>query len=131
MATDTKEMKEELAKDFDTLISKIDFKQYNPNSPEFRNAVLTGIMAFLLCNNHEEYTEEHEDEVKEEMEGAEKYYQKYKVTNDAMFKQMSQDELRHADYILRQKMLTPMSEQEKEKLSKYGEWIKSFMSKLK
>lgn len=122
------DMKKELKNDFATLLSNIDFKHYSPNSPEFRNAVLTGIMSFLLCNNTE--APEVKDEVKEEMEGAEKYYQRYKATNDAMFKQMSQDELRHADYVLRQKMLSA-TEEEKAKLNRYGEWIKNFMTKLK
>lgn len=131
MDTGIKEMREELSKDFETLISKIDFKQYNPNSPEFRNAVMTGIMSFLLCNGKGHEAVEHEDEIKEEMEDAEKYYQRYKATNDAMFKQMSQDELRHADYILRQKMGAGPTEEEKLKYNKYGDWIKSFMSKLK
>ena len=132
MDTNIKEMKEEFSKDFDALLEKIDFKHYNPNSPEFRNAVMTGIMAFLLCEDKDNArSTEHKDEIKEEMEDADKYYQRYKATDDAMFKQMAQDELRHGDYLLKQRMLTPMTEEEKAKYTKYGEWMRSFMSKLK
>ena len=147
MDTSIKRMREEFEKDFHTLLSSIDSTHYNPNSQEFKNAVMTGMMALLLDDIDDEHIDvakpegkyhadvivrkDGTDEVKEEMEGAESYYQRYKATNDAMFKQMSQDELRHADYLLRQKMQGTLTEAEKQKYTKYGEWIKNFMAKLK
>lgn len=132
MDISTDKMQEELAHDFETLLSKINPEGYNPNSQDFRNALMTGAMMFLLNRGKDAKTASSKhDEIKEEMEDAEKYYNRYKATNDAMFRQMAQDELRHADYVLRQRMLTPMTEEEKEKFTKYGEWIKSYMAKTR
>ncbi len=123
-------MTAEFTKDFETLLSKIDSSKYSPCSNDFKNAVLTGLMAFLL-KKEPVISSVETDEVKEEMDSAEKYYQRYKSTGDAMYKQMALEELRHGDYLLRQHMLMPMNEAEKAKYEKYGEWIKSYMSKVK
>ena len=138
---DTDTMRNEFEKDFKMLVEGIDPEGSDPSSPAFKNAVMTGLMAYLLCGKEEaspikaEVVMEHKavpvDEVKEEMDDAEKYFNRYKSTNDAMFKQMALDELKHADYVLRQRMLTPMTEEERTRFTKYGEWIKTHLAKMK
>ena len=42
------------------------------------------------------------DEIWEELEGAEKYFKRWQETQDENYKSMAKDELRHADFLLKQ-----------------------------
>lgn len=90
-----KEDVKELRKDFKEIISEINFKEYDPFSKVFMKAGFVGQMWFLtkmLCED---------DDVEEELEGAEKYFDKYNETGDVTFRDMAKDELRHAGILIK------------------------------
>ena len=102
-----KEMNQEFLNDFNSALSLINHKNYNPTSQEFMNAVFTGMLWYLTdeVKEHYQLPEEidygyEDDEIKDELMGAEKYWKKYAETKDEVYKQMASDELRHADYLL-------------------------------
>jgi hypothetical protein len=85
----------ELRKDFKECLSQIDFKEYDPWSKAFMKAGFIGQMWFLmkmLCED---------DDVEEELEGAEKYMEKWHSTGDVAFRDMAKDELRHAGILIK------------------------------
>lgn len=85
----------ELKKDFKDCISEIDFKEYDPFSKQFMKAGFIGQMWMLLKMLHDD------DDVEEELEGAETYIDKYKSTGDVAFRDMAKDELRHAGILIK------------------------------
>ncbi len=85
----------ELRKDFKDILSEIDFKEYDPFSKKFMKAGFVGQMWFLikmLCED---------DDVEEELEGAEKYFTKFNETGDVTFRDMAKDELKHAGILIK------------------------------
>ena len=98
------EMLEELEKDYHTLVSRINFKDYDPLDPNFMKASVVGLMWLvgnkLMCND-----------VEEELDGAEKYFRLYEETGDAAYKTMATDELRHAETLIK-KHLANVSDSE-------------------
>lgn len=85
----------ELRKDFKNCISEIDFKRYDPFSKKFMKAGFIGQMWMLLKMLHDD------DDVEDELEGAEEYFTKYKETKDTAFRDMAKDELRHAGILIK------------------------------
>ena len=85
----------ELRKDFKDSLSEIDFKEYDPWSKKFMKASFIGQMWFLLKSLRDD------DDVEEELEGAETYMEKYHSTGDTAFRDMAKDELRHAGILIK------------------------------
>lgn len=85
----------ELKKDFKNCISEIDFKEYDPFSKKFMKAGFIGQMWMLLKMLHDD------DDVEEELEGAEEYLDRFLNTGDSAFRDMAKDELRHAGILIK------------------------------
>ena len=85
----------ELKKDFKDCLSDIDFKEYDPWSKKFMKASFIGQMWFLMKTLHDD------DDVEEELEGAETYMEKWHTTGDTAFRDMAKDELRHAGILIK------------------------------
>ncbi len=105
------EMLEELEKDFNTLANKIDFKNYDPLDPNFMKASVVGLMWLvggkLCCGS----------DVEEELDGAAKYFQMYEESGDSSFKDMANDELRHAGILIKKHLAKETDAETREKLS--------------
>ena len=94
----------ELKKDFQESLENIDFNSYNPNSQEFKNALNIGLMLHIIpdeVEKHNEIENIEKDEISEELAGAKKYLQKYIDSNDSIFQQMANDELKHAEILIK------------------------------
>jgi len=85
----------ELKKDFRDSLSEINFKDYDPWSKKFMKASFIGQMWFLLKALRDD------DDVEEELEGAETYMEKWHTTGDSAFRDMAKDELRHAGILIK------------------------------
>lgn len=85
----------ELKKDFKDCLSEIDFKEYDPWSKKFMKASFIGQMWYLMKALHDD------DDVEEELEGAETYMEKWHTTGDTAFRDMAKDELRHAGILIK------------------------------
>lgn len=102
---------EELRRDFEEAVSRVDFKKYDPYSREFMKALFIGQMhmaAKSLCD---------EDDVEEELDGAEKYYEVYSRTGDAAYKDMASDELRHAGTLIKKHLAKATDEDRRAELN--------------
>lgn len=90
-----KAVMKELKKDFKDIVSEIDFKNYDPFAKKFMKAGFIGQMWFLMKTLHDD------DDVEEELEGAETYMEKWHSTGDVAFRDMAKDELRHAGILIK------------------------------
>lgn len=90
---------EMLLDDFHQSLCHVDFESYNPRSAEFETALHIGLMYKLLSEMKVPEVEE-ADAISEEIEGAQKYWEKYLSTKDTGYRSMADDELRHADMLL-------------------------------
>lgn len=126
----------ELKKDFEELLENIDFNSYNPNSSEFQTALRIGLMLHILPQDTkmEEKSMKIEtvekDDISEEIMGAKKYLQKYHETSDSIFKEMSNDELKHAEILIKKAYSKLPSNEEKTRLKNYEDEIKEIKSHL-
>lgn len=126
----------ELKKDFEELLENIDFNSYNPNSSEFQTALRIGLMLHILPQDMkmEEKSMKIEtvekDDISEEIMGAKKYLQKYHETSDSIFKEMSNDELKHAEILIKKVYSKLPNNEEKIRLKNYEDEIKEIKSHL-
>lgn len=108
-------MENEILNDFKKSLEKIDFNSYNPNSTEFKTALFLGLMWKVLS----EISEEDDDEISEELKGSKKYLQKYLDTNDSQYRKMAEDELNHANFLIKKENSKMLSNEQKSKLKHY------------
>ena len=123
----------ELKKDFQELLGNIDFNSYNPNSQEFKNALNIGLMLHIIPDEVEKYNEIEnieKDEISEELAGAKKYLQKYIDSNDSIFQQMANDELKHAEILIKKAYSKLPNAEEKTKLKSYEDEISQIKSNI-
>lgn len=126
----------ELKKDFEELLENIDFNSYNPNSSEFQTALRIGLMLHILPQNMkmEEKSMKIEtvekDDISDEIMGAKKYLQKYYETSDSIFKEMSNDELKHAEILIKKVYSKLPNNEEKIRLKNYEDEIKEIKSHI-
>ena len=109
----------ELEHDFKNALEDVDFSAYSPYSKEYMKALFIGQMWDLVKRLHEEKGEgssEYED-IREELEGARKYYDTYKKTGDVQFKDMASDELRHAGILIKKHTAKAATKEEKDNLN--------------
>lgn len=126
----------ELKKDFEESLENIDFNSYNPNSSEFQTALRIGLMLHILPQDMkiEEKSMKIEtvekDDISEEIMGAKKYLQKYHETSDSIFKEMSNDELKHAEILIKKVYSKLPNNEDKTRLKNYEDEIKEIKSHL-
>lgn len=123
-------IKEELKKDFDESVSKVDFTNYNPLSNSFMSAVLIGLM-FILLDDGMKVQAEKEDDIAEELTGAKKYLQKYLETKDITYRDMTLDEMKHANFLIKKSYAKLPSVEEKERLKDYERQYKEIAEQIK
>ena len=86
--------KDVLEKDFKDALENIDFNApYNPYSKDFMKPLFIGQLLMAIKGL--------EDDAEEELDGARKYWTMYQETNDAQYKEMAHDELRHAGILIK------------------------------
>ena len=85
----------ELKKDFKEALSEINFREYDPWNKKFMKASFIGQMWYLMKALRDD------DDVEEELEGAETYMEKWHTTGDTAFRDMAKDELRHAGILIK------------------------------
>ena len=123
----------ELKKDFQELLENIDFNSYNPNSQEFKNALNIGLMLHIIpdkVEKHNEIENIEKDEISEELADAKKYLQKYIDSNDSIFQQMANDELKHAEILIKKAYSKLPNAEEKTKLKYYEDEISQIKSNI-
>lgn len=104
-----REALEELENDFKQTVKTIDFSMYDPYSREFMKALAIGQLYLAMKAIYD-------DDVEEELEGARKYWETYLGTGDTAYKDMAQDELRHAGILIK-KHLVNADEKYREELN--------------
>ena len=102
----------ELTNDFKEAVSKIDFKNYDPYSKTFMKPLFIGPLLLAMKSV------ESDDDVEEELDGAETYLNKYLTTGDSSYKEMASDELKHAGILIK-KHLVNANDTMKNKLASY------------
>lgn len=124
-------IKNEVLNDFKTALKSVDFSSYNPNSSEFLTALNLGLMWNILCEMNDDSestptTSDHKsvDNIDEEISDAKKYLQKFSETQDSVFKEMANDELKHASILIKKAYSKLPSGEEKMKLKSYEDEIK-------
>ncbi len=100
---------EELDKDFREALSKIDFKKYDPYSRTFMTPLFIGMLLTAMKIT--------EDDVEDELEGAEKYFRMYEETGDSDFKGMASDELRHAGILIKKHLAKNPDSERRDRLN--------------
>ena len=123
----------ELKKDFQELLGNIDFNSYNPNSQEFKNALNIGLMLHIIpdeVEKHNEIENIEKDKISEELADAKKYLQKYLDSNDSIFQQMANDELKHAEILIKKAYSKLPNAEEKTKLKSYEYEINQIKSNI-
>lgn len=105
---------DELLNDFHQSMCRIDFDSYNPRSAEFENCLHIGLMWKLLKEMGSPEIEQ-VDAVREEIDGAKKYWEHYKATKDMGYRTMADDELRHAEMLLTREFEIPEKKKEEYK----------------
>lgn len=119
-----------MRKDFLDSLDRINFSAYNPNSSEFMDALRIGIMWHLLCEvddcceKAESETIKADDEIADKILSAKRHFQKYIDTDDVSFKEISEDELRHAGILVKKAYSKLPNGEEKAKLKEYELEIK-------
>lgn len=88
----------ELENDFKKAVKHIDFKQYDPYSREVMKALFIGQLYLAMKAIYN-------DDIHEELDGARKYWESYLKTNDSAYKDMAQDELRHAGILIKKHLI--------------------------
>ena len=88
------EIKKELLDDFWIALDKIDFSCYRPDSPVFMYPVTIGMLYTILDKV------DPQNDVSEEIEGAEKYMEMYEETKEPAYHTMAGDEVKHAKFLL-------------------------------
>ncbi len=122
--------KDEIKRDFEEAVSKINFSSYNPLSNEFMSAVMIGLMLILL-DDETKIESEKEDDIAEELAGAKKYLQKYLETKDMTYRDMTLDEMKHANFLIKKSYAKLPSADEKEKLKDYERQYKEIAEQIK
>lgn len=101
---------EVLEQDFKEALSQIDFNQpYDPYSKEFMKPLFIGQLLLAVKSV--------ENDVDEELDGAKKYWNIFQETNDAQYREMAQDELKHAGILIKKHLAKTTDPKTREKLN--------------
>ena len=142
------ESKKELEHDFIKCLKDVDFKNYNPYSRSFMEALFIGQMWELICRlgNHVGSTDEESDmqehataassvqkkheDILEEIDGARKYLKMANTTGDSVYKGMASDELRHAEILMKKAGQKFSSPEDKKFLAEMENTVKQITSQM-
>lgn len=101
---------EVLEEDFKEALSQIDFNQpYDPYSKEFMKPLFIGQLLLAVKSI--------ENDVDEELDGAKKYWNNFQETNDAQYREMAHDELKHAGILIKKHLAKTTDPKTREKLN--------------
>ena len=128
-----KDTLQELENDFCEVFEKVDFKNYNPSSEQIKSLINIGLVWFLtdrIKHDEEKQLKHVKDHICDELESAEEYYEKWLETKDYTLKQMVKDELKHADYFIKQSRMLVKDVEQQAKLQKYINWYNNILNKL-
>lgn len=114
--------RDEVLADFRAAVSEVDFSGYSPYSAEFDKALRIGLMWQLLGMAE---APESSDEISDEIDGAKRYMQKYIETGDMSFKEMSEDEMKHAGILIKKAYSRLPNGEEKTRLKAYENEIEA------
>lgn len=96
--------RDELKKDFVGSLEHIDFDRYDSSSYEFRSAERKACMWAcidrMLCDDGDAWHDDATSDIDEELKGAEKYADMYRLTGRSIYREMAGDELKHAGYLI-------------------------------
>lgn len=113
----------ELEKDLKEALSHIDFKEYDPYSKPFMKALFIGqMLSILKCLG--------DDDVEEELDGAETYFKLYEDTGDSTYKGMASDELRHADILIKKHLAKTSDSEKREILNEHEKRRQEMLKKI-
>lgn len=130
----------EVYSDFKNSLSKIDFNSYNPNSPEFISALNIGLMWYILKEMGEDKVEKmmpmgesekaDKTDIEDELYGAKKNFQKFLDSGDVTYKNMAEDELRHAEILIKKANSKLPTGEEKSRLKEYEIELKQITEQM-
>lgn len=124
---------EELENDFSNIFDTINFSNYNPSSTQVQQMINIGLI-WMLASEIKHEKDEHSDSVKDhiqdELMSAEEYYEKWENSKDPTLKQMAKDELRHADYFIKQARMMAKNVEQQAKLQKYINWYNGIVERI-
>lgn len=96
--------RDELKKDFVGALEHIDFDAYDSSSFEFRaaerKACMWACIDRMLCEEEGAAPDGNAGDIDEELKGAEKYADLYRLTGRSIYREMAGDELKHAGYLI-------------------------------
>lgn len=123
----------ELQSDFSEIFDKMDFMGYNPMSETAQKVINIGLI-WLLADKIKA-KEEHaihkvKDHIEDELMSAEDYYEKWLNEKDSTLKQMVKDELKHADYFIKQSRMIAKNVEEQAKIQRYIAWYNGLLQKV-
>lgn len=124
---------EELKSDFSDLLEKVNMEAYNPLSSDFQKLLNIGVMWYLLRKMdkiQEDVFEDDYEEAKEEIMGADKYYNMYKEHKDPTLKSLASDELKHAKYWLDKIRLTDKTPKQKNIYDDLLKWYNAMIGEI-
>lgn len=124
---------EELKKDFNHLLSMVDFENYNPSSPNVQKLINVGLLWYLcdeLEEEHEDKVEDIYDHAKDELKDAEKYFLMYESERNPSLKNIAHQELQHASFFLNQLKLSSKTVKEQAMYNSLQEWHNHILEKI-
>ena len=124
---------EELQKDFSQMLENVNMTSYNPLSNDFQKLANIGLMWLILSEMEEEVEEKMEDDyekVKDELMGAETYFDMYSKEKDPTLKSLASDELRHALYFLNKIRLENKTSESKNHYMRLKTWYDDLLNKI-
>lgn len=123
----------ELQSDFSELFEKMDVLGYNPTSENMQKLINIGLIWFLTdrIKHKEEKAIHHvKNHIEDELMSAEEYFEKWLYEKDSTLKQMVKDELKHADYFIKQSRMMAKNVEEQTKLQRYIAWYNGLLQKV-
>lgn len=124
---------EEIKSDFEHIFDDIDISGYNPLAPDIQKLINVGLMWFLvdrIKHKMDKAIHHEQDHIQDELMSAEEYLHKYMEDKDITLKQMVKDELKHADYFIKQAKMLVKSGDEQVKIQRYVNWYNDILEKL-
>lgn len=118
-------------KKFDEMTEKLVKNSFTMSDLQVMGSFASILLAMMEFGEEaEEAQEELRDEIKDELMGAEHYYQKWVATNDPDFEAMAHDELRHAEFFIKEAQEHAKAPVELARVKSMIEWHNTILAKL-
>ena len=124
---------EELKKDFDNMVEKLDLNGYNPLSPEVQKIINIGMLYLVyekLKEKHEEKLNDDFSRAEDELMGGESYYEMYMAERNPTLKSMAMQECNHAKFFLDKLRLMTRNSTEDARYKQLLTWHNSLIEKI-